>query len=305
VKVEPLPAIAPFDAKQAKAHQDAWARHLGVPVEWSNSVGMKFVLIPPGEFIQGLSDTKWMRDERLKERSPEDWMPAHRVAITEPFYLAVDEVTQQQFEQVVGGNPSHFTATGAGRDVVQRKATLHWPVEMVQHSEARKFCTLLQRHEQIDEQQPGYRLPTEAEWEMACRAGTLTYFWFGDDEQALGTYGRCEAASPADVNSFPANPFGLRGMIGNVWEWTTDYYQPDFYAGFKNGKTINPKNTASNGVWVTRGGSYRDARILAGSAARRASGNNTFGDVGFRVALSVEVVQKAVNSPASIDSASP
>ncbi len=121
----PPPAIAPFDAEQAKAHQEAWAKYLGVPVEYTNSLGMKFRLIPPGEFLMGSTpeeieaalqvageDEGWQ--ERIKSEAPQ-----HKVILTQPVYVGVTEVTQSQYEQMMGTNPSHFSATrrreGCGR----------------------------------------------------------------------------------------------------------------------------------------------------------------------------------------------
>jgi formylglycine-generating enzyme required for sulfatase activity len=98
---EPPPAIAPFDTGQARKHQEAWAKHLGIPVEWTNSIGMKFVLIPPGEFMMGSGG------KRIQWGSGET--PQHQVRITQPFFLGALEVTQEQYTRVMGGNPSYFS----------------------------------------------------------------------------------------------------------------------------------------------------------------------------------------------------
>ena len=178
-------AKAPFDAEQAKAHQQAWARHLGVEVEFTNSIGMKFRLIPPGEFMMGNP-----RDENEELAVSEARGLQHRVRLTRPFYLAVCEVTQEEYQQVMGTNPSHFSNEGEGSDTVAGQSTKRHPVENVWWRNAIDFCRKLSARENrrsCYEIQGGrytriagngYRLPTEAEWEYACRAGTTTDFWY-------------------------------------------------------------------------------------------------------------------------------
>ena len=114
----PPPAVAPFDEKKAKEHQEAWAKYLGVPVEITNSIGMKLVLIPPGEFEMG--SPKELIEEELRAHAGDQWYkehlpgegPQHRVRITQPYYLAEYLVTQDEYERVIGKNPSSFCATG-------------------------------------------------------------------------------------------------------------------------------------------------------------------------------------------------
>ncbi len=123
--LRPLPAIAPFDAGTAKRHQQAWADYLGVPVELENSIGMKFRLIPPGEFMMG--STPEEIDAALKVAGDDKWLkvhapseaPRHKVTLTQPFYLGTHEVTQAQYQKVMGKNPSHFAATGEGKTAVR------------------------------------------------------------------------------------------------------------------------------------------------------------------------------------------
>ena len=132
----PPPAIAPFDAEQAKHHQEAWAKYLGVPVEHTNSLGMKFRLIPPGEFTMG--STAAEIEEALKFIDPNNEhgqelikseAPQHKVILTQPIYLGVHEVTQADYEKVMGNNPSWFAATGPGKDQVAGMDTTNQPVE--------------------------------------------------------------------------------------------------------------------------------------------------------------------------------
>ena len=117
---EPPPAIAPFDAEQARKHQEAWALHLGLPVEWTNSIGMKCVLIPPGEFLMGSAE----KPEEVAKAFPgskAEWFrheqPQHRVRITRPFYLGVYEVTVGQFRQFVEARTTGLTRSGTARAV--------------------------------------------------------------------------------------------------------------------------------------------------------------------------------------------
>ncbi len=151
---EPMqpPLVAPFDSHQAKALQKAWADHLGTPVQITDSVGMKFNLIPPGEFTMGSPDLE-------ADRGGDE--THHLVRITKPFYLSANEVTQVQYEQVVDKNPSYFSALGKGKDRVSGD-TSQLPVEQVSWSDAVAFCGKLSEREGVE-----YRLPTEAEWEYA------------------------------------------------------------------------------------------------------------------------------------------
>ncbi len=167
----PPPAVAPFDAEQAKRHQEAWAKHLGVPVEVTNSVGMKLVLIPAGEFMMGSleSDKVALIGEK----------PQHRVRITKPFYLGAREVTQEQYEHVMGINPSHFSGGGKGADKVSHQDTRRFPVETVSWDDAVLFGDKLSAIPDERDARRTYRLPTEAEWEYACRAGTTTACHYG------------------------------------------------------------------------------------------------------------------------------
>ena len=153
-EADPPQAVAPFDSDQAKAHQKAWADHLGIPVQITNSLGIKLNLIPPGEFTMGSPESELGRNKGETQ---------HLVKITKPFYLGVHEVTQQQYEKVMGKNPSK--SKGANK-----------PVETVNWNDAVYFC-----HKLTKQEGDQYRLPTEAEWEYACRAGTTTTYSFGDD----------------------------------------------------------------------------------------------------------------------------
>ena len=155
-----------------------------MPVEITNSIGMKLVLIPPGEFTMG--SPKELIEEELKRPGNDQWYkeqsagegPQHRVRITRPFYLGTYLVTQQEYQRVMGTNPSEFSATGKGKDKVAGQDTKRFPVECVSWDDAVEFCRKLS--EMPEEQAAGrtYRLPSEAQWEYACRAGSTGRYSF-------------------------------------------------------------------------------------------------------------------------------
>src|SRR5262249_38059964 len=144
------------------------------PKQITNSIGMKLVLIPAGKFTMGSPAGE-------KKRAAGEG-PQHEVEITKPFYLGVYEVTQEEYEKVSGKNPSWFSANGRERNKVAKLVTKRFPVENVTWFEARTFCTTLSEREEEKKAGRTYRLPTEAEWEYACRAGAKKYqiFHFGD-----------------------------------------------------------------------------------------------------------------------------
>jgi len=157
--------LGSFDEAQARRHQKAWADQLGLDVEFTNSIGMRLVLVPPGEFMMGSPDSDSEADSYEK--------PQHRACITQPFYLATTEVTQAQWEVVMGTRPwsgQSYVKEGSG-----------YPATYVSWEDAQAFCTSLSSKEGVT-----YRLPTEAEWEYACRGGTKTVYHFGDRDSRLG-----------------------------------------------------------------------------------------------------------------------
>jgi eukaryotic-like serine/threonine-protein kinase len=270
----PLAAIAPFDAQQANVYREAWAEHLGVEVEVSNDLGMKMRLIPPGEFTMGSTQEEV---DALLAMSTDPWWkthiaseaPQHRVKLTKPFYLGVYEVTQQEYEEVIGANPSHFSAAGPGKESVQGLEPGQHPVEMVSWFDAVDFCNKLSEKEGLKPYYfheaelvnvlggVGYRLPTEAEWEYACRAGSTTRWYFGDDVTKLEQHcwftpnsGNCTHP----VGKLAANLFGLYDMCGNVWEWCWD--QHGAYGPAEAGDSTGP--SAPGGLRVVRGGSFNN-----------------------------------------------
>jgi formylglycine-generating enzyme required for sulfatase activity len=204
-----------------------------------NSLDMKFVLIPAGEFLMG---------------SPESiWETPHRVEITEPFFLGVYEVTESEFEKVMGTNPS--SDKGAGPTT---------PVENVSWSDALEFCTRLSLlpAEQATGRQ--YRLPSEAQWEYACRAGSTSRYCLDESTEYLGAYAWCRENSQLKkhpVGEKKPNAWGLYDMHGNVEEWCEDWHELGYYDRFKSGVALDPRGPTPTGpttFWerVLRGGCW-------------------------------------------------
>jgi len=254
------------------ARTDQWPDPAGTV---TNSLGMKFVPIPAGEFLMGTPG-----DEGEEYQ--------HRVRISKPFLLGMHQVTQSQYEQVTGENPSLFE----GRDR---------PVEHVSWKQAARFCELLSSLP--DEQQAGrrYRLPTEAEWEYACRAGTTTQFNTGDtlerDQARLASKSLTEPKKTKRVGSYPPNPWGLFDMHGNVWEWTNDWFSSEYY---RESPAEDPQGPPSGTHHTLRGGSasvqaHECASAFRGEAAAVDGPETTtgqrfalYGDLGIRVVCEVK-----------------
>ncbi|WP_417385404.1 SUMF1/EgtB/PvdO family nonheme iron enzyme [Gimesia sp.] len=307
-------AVAPFDAQQAKAHQQAWADHLGVPIEYENSIGMKFRLLPPGEFLMGSTADeikameKWVSGNQELEEKLSSEVPQHKVILTNPIYASETEVTQAQYEQVMGTNPSHFSATGKGKDAVAGLDTSNYPVDAVSWRDAADFCTKLSQQEKL---KPfyfrsgatftpldgiGYRLPTEAEWEYACRGGTTTRFWSGDKDEDLITAGWFSSNSNDHthaVGKLKANPFGLYDVHGNVREWVQDSWEPSFYE--KDEVAVNPSNPFTQKKdQVFRGGNWEVSWFGCRAAGRYSAHPAASSKFGFRVVLPVEAVKESL-----------
>ncbi len=320
VAAPPL-AIAPFDTKQARAHQEAWAKQLGVPVEYKNSIGMQFVLIPPGEFLMGSTPAEIDEavqalggnesDDRFWQRCTQSEGPQHTVILTKPIYLGVQEVTQAEFETVMGNNPSAFASTGDERNSVAGLNTTNHPVEMVSWGDAAEFCAKLS---QLEKLQPfysragetvtplegtGYRLPTEAQWEFACRAGTTTKFSHDERFENLEStawINRNSSRRTHAVGELKANPFGLHDMHGNIWEWVEDGWEQSYYEQFRNQPAIDPRGAPANGSHVLRGGHWRSTASICRASNRTATSLTILhiqNCAGFRVTLTVDAVKAA------------
>lgn len=196
-----------------------------------NSVGMAFELIPAGSFEMGISETV---------KSPcKNNLPRHRITITRPFYIGKYEVTQEQWYAVMNKNPSKFKG--------KRN-----PVDRVSWLDVQEFIKELNEREKTHV----YRLPTEAEWEYACRADTTTLYYFGDEVEQLPVYAWLHKNS--DHRSHPVgqlepNTWGLYDMLGNVWEWCQDAYDRDYY---RDSPPLDPLGPALGNCRVLRGGSW-------------------------------------------------
>jgi len=281
----PPPAIAPFDAAKAKEHQAAWAKYLGVEVESEDSIGVKFVLIPPGEFDMGSTEAEVAKLlEQAKATNQPSWYierlpseaPEHRVRITKPFYLAASEVTQSQYERVVGNNPSKF------------KEDANCPVEMVSWDEASAFCRKLGELPEERSGQRAYRLPTEGEWEYSCRAGTTTTWYSGDDEAGLkeiAWYKANAGGKTHPVCEKSPNALGLYDMHGNVWEWCQDCWAVDYYAA---APLDDPTGPTGGSIRVSRGGSWINVASYGRASCRLGNEpGNRYEHHGFRLARTV------------------
>jgi len=261
---------------------------------FKNSIGMTLKLIPAGEFFMGSPDSD--------PNAGSDEKPQHSVHISKPFYLGVYEVTQAEYEVVMGNNPSSFSANGGDKDKVAGRSTTLHPVESVSWFDAVQFCNKLSEMEtrkpfyEIDGKEvrvpdwnnTGYRLPTEAEWEYACRANasTPTSFSFGDDPEELGESGWFDSNSEDrthPVGQKRRNKFGLHDMHGNVWEWCWDWYRADYY---KQSPSEDPTGPTWPSNRINRGGGLVDEPRHCRSAKRRNSEpGSRVENLGFRLAL--------------------
>ena len=249
-------------------------------LDLGQGVTMRLVRIKAGRFVMGSPPTEPGRSA--------DEGPQHEVEIARDFYLGVYPVTQQQYEAVAGQNPAYFCTAGDGKDKVAGLDTRDFPVECVSWSDAVAFCEQLSSKTGWE-----IRLPTEAEWEYACRAGTRTATAFGDrlssrfaNFDGNSPYNKAEKgpylARTAKVGSYRPNAWGLFDMHGNVWEWCADGYNDNFYPPSLK---ANPPD-GSGEVRAMRGGSWGLGGRYCRSAFRyRASPDFRYGNVGFRVVV--------------------
>lgn len=321
LKDAPPPAIAPFDASQAKQHQAAWAKHLGVPVEYTNSIGMKFVLIPPGEFTMG--STPEETAEAQKHSSADDNErggagvksegPQHKVVLTKPYYLGAHEVRQQDYESVTGVNPSIFSRNGPQPAYRPNFDTSTMPVENVSWDEVTDFCTKLSVKEKLKPHYSrtgtsvmpleghGYRLPSEAEWEYACRAGTTTRAFFAKEEDAsqFAWLANPAGGRPYPVGQLKSNPFGLFDIYGNNMEWVQDGWTPNSYEQYADKPAVDPATTFVGATRMMMRGvvwPFTPAGCRSSSRHSEPAGNRRH-FFGVRAALSVEAVKAALANP--------
>jgi formylglycine-generating enzyme required for sulfatase activity len=245
-------------------------------LDLGSGVKMEMVRIKAGTFLMGSPDSD--KDANDAEK------PQHEVTITNDYYLAKYPVMQEQYEKIAGGNPSGFSTGGYEKDKVKGADTRRFPVERVSWNDAQEFCAKLSRL-------VGRKceLPSEAEWEFACRAGSITRYSFGDGEEKLKDHAwyRLNSSNRThEVGSKLPNAWGLYDMPGNVWEWCADRYGKDYYA---NSPTTDPQGPAAGDDRMVRGGSWHSEPRLCRSAFRHWNAPSPrIGDVGFRVVVRLD-----------------
>jgi len=255
-----------------------------------NSLGMRLVWIPAGAFVMGSPSS---------ELDPyPDESPPHRVEITRPFWLGAWSVTQDEYQRVMGTNPSWFSATGGAKGQVWGMNTGRFPVETVSWFEAMQFCQRLSEVPVEKASRRRYRLATEAEWEYACRAGASRFQVFSCGNTLTGQqanfngnfpFGDAPAGTYLErttvVGSYPANAWGLYDMHGNVWEWCSDWYGSDYYL---NSEVRDPTGPAKGDRRVLRGGSWSFDGWNCRSATRyRSDPAFRSRDLGFRIVCEI------------------
>jgi formylglycine-generating enzyme required for sulfatase activity len=211
----------------------------------TNSIGMEFVAIPAGSFLMGAADSGAYSSEK----------PQHKVAISKSFAIGKYEVTQEHWEAIMGSNPytldrsnPYYNLPGMKESITKpdHPATVSW-------NDAQEFIKRLNAKEGHNR----YRLPTEAEWEYAARAGTTTAYSFGDDVRELGRYAwhgeDFSTGGSHPVGKKLPNPWGLHDVHGNAWEWVQDVYSDSYY---KDSPAADPTGPASGNQHVVRGGSW-------------------------------------------------
>lgn len=265
--------------------QGECACRLDTPVEFQSTSGMKLRLIPPGQFIMGSHQAELGRSK--------DEGPQHRVRITTPFYMGVFPVLQCEYCYVTGEHPSHFQRLLGARS---EEETRKLPVENVSWQSADEFCQRLSLMESKNGAERRYRLPTEAEWEYACRAGTVTPFHVGPDLSSREAnfdgrhpYGKGKDGPNLErttiAGSYQSNAFALYDVHGNVWEWCNDWFSRDYYS---HSPVEDPQGPKIGRYRVFRGGSWDNRSRNCRSACRfRASPNNFKPFIGFRVVLDI------------------
>jgi formylglycine-generating enzyme required for sulfatase activity len=228
-----------------------------------NSVGMKLMLVPRGKFMMGSPDTE--RGRTANERQ-------HEVEISQPFYMGAFEVTQEQYRKVMGSNPSGFAPTGKLAHLVRGLDTRNFPVETVSWHDAIAFCKKLSALPAEKSERRTYRLPSEAEWEYACRGGAKEYSPWGLGKTLTAADARINGRGapggdrPTTVGSYKRpNGFGLHDMHGNVWEWVNDWRDDNYYAVSPK---VDPQGPASGTYRVLRGGTWASSPTECRSAYR-------------------------------------
>jgi formylglycine-generating enzyme required for sulfatase activity len=236
---------------------------LVLPNELTNSVGMKFRLIQPGTFMMGSPESE------LGRYSDEG---QHQVTLTKQYYMGNYPVTQSEYARIMGSNPSQF------------KGDCH-PVEQVSWEDATEFLKKLNGLSEERTAGRFYRLPTESEWEYACRAGSSRAYCFGEDEARLGEYawyGKNSGNKTHPVGQKKPNAWGLYDMHGNVWECCSDWF-----GEYPSGAVTDPTGASTGSSRVRRGGGWNFGAANCRSASRYWYDPSIRDDErGFRLALS-------------------
>ena len=247
----PVKTAAAPAAEQLEPVVPTAAAPAELALDLGGGVTLKLVLIPAGKFLMGEGQGR------------------HEVTLSKPFYMGVTDVTQAQYEAVIGANPSYFKGPTN-------------PVEQVSWNDATEFCKKLS-----EKTRRAVRLPTEAEWEYACRAGAKTHFCFGDADEGLGDYAWYSANS--EQKTYPVgqkkpNAWGLYDVHGNVWQWCADWY-----GDYPKGAMTDPQGAASGSQRVLRGGSWGSTPDSCRAAFRYRSipGSRNLDYFGFRVVVSL------------------
>lgn len=315
----------PFDTNAAQEYQSAYADWSGLPLELKTAQGLEFVLIPPGEYLMGSpADEPGHRESSYDETR-------HPVRLTRPFYLSRFETTVEQFSHFVestgfltdgeknGGGNAHdnfavwkhrpgtsWRSPGFAGPFVVRDAQ---PVVHVSHFDTRMFCRWLADNDPGPNSLPRlrYSLPTEAQWEWACRAGAATRYWWGSDPDDTGhrlnvgddrlkqvqpkwpreTMPMNDgSAFPAGVGSYDANAFGLHDMLGNVWEFCSTHY-----GAYPKELSIDPGDLDPKRGFAVRGGGWSNTPNDARCATRNADPPHfCHSNLGFRVCIQLPPV---------------
>lgn len=327
---QPPLAQAPFDAGQAQSYQQQWAKHVGKGVVHTNSIGMKLSLLPPGEFTMGLTEGRFdeniramQSDEKLKKNvgGMITWsmlmMPAHRVRITKPLYMGTTEVTVAQFRRFAeesGYKTEAEQGLNHGKPYKGRRAFSTWrkpmawrklkqkedePVLHLCWNDCVAFCEWLSKKEGVE-----YHLPTEAQWEYACRAGTTSPWHFGerqDFDQVAHEYAywsdgaQGKHIGPRVVGEGKPNAFGLYDMHGNLWEYTGDWWHRLTYKDSPLNDPSGPElqSEKNDQRRIIRGSSFDWGRWGGASAYRMriTQRSNQHPHMGFRVAMKIPDVK--------------
>jgi len=318
----------------------ASASYAAEPREITNSIGQKLVLIPAGEFLMGgpQKPEEVIKNYPADKLTPDDFSdeyPQHRVKISKPFFMCRYETTVGQFKKFIaatkyvtegerdtndrGRGPGAWGFNAAEQKFEGRDPKYNWknpgfaitddmPVVNVSWNDAIAFLKWLSQEEKRT-----YRLPTEAEWEYACRAGTTTQYWSGDDQETLAKIanicdhdffakypkyyeearllkGRDGHVLPAAVGSYRPNAFGLYDMHGNAWEWTNDWYSDTYYqACYAQGTVADPQGPQKeDGVKIRRGGAWHTLPVWCRASFRNINTTiSRYPNLSFRVVMNV------------------